>query len=108
MTTQPKVLQHGGPVPPAPYMTKKGECSDCRQKYIEAGDGNYKICPKCYAVLWHTDWAAEEKRLREMAATAARAMQRAAALRKAQKTTVEFRAEDLIVVAPTLSEPDVN
>lgn len=43
---------------PAPTLSG-GMCSDCRVPVMAAGDGEYRICPKCYAVLWHKDWAAE-------------------------------------------------
>ena len=94
-------------VPAAPYMLKNGTCSDCEQKFITAGNGDYKICPKCYAVLWHTDFGLEERRLRGIAAAAAKAMQQQTALKKAQKINVQFRAEDLVVSAPTLGVCDL-
>jgi len=30
-----------------------------------AGEGCYKVCPKCYCVLWHYDWFGKEKKLEE-------------------------------------------
>jgi hypothetical protein len=31
---------------------------------VVAGDGQLKVCPKCYAMLWHEDYSAEERRIR--------------------------------------------
>ena len=93
-------------------MTKDGKCSDCKRAYIEAGNGDYKICPKCHSVLWHTDWEADERRLRAVAAAAAKLYAEQAKQKrleeKAAKTNVELKAESLVVSAPILGEPDVT
>ena len=47
---------------PAPYLTSRGACSDCHIPGIAAGDGDIKICPRCYAMLWHRDYGAEQRR----------------------------------------------
>jgi NMD protein affecting ribosome stability and mRNA decay len=49
---------------PAPRLTKDGFCSDCQVRAVLAGEDELKVCPKCYAMLWHADWSAEEKRIR--------------------------------------------
>jgi hypothetical protein len=58
-------------IPPAPYLTGKGCCSDCKVEHVLAGGGDLKICPQCHALLWHTDWATEERRIKQAAAQAA-------------------------------------
>jgi len=43
-------------------------CSDCNVQFMWAGNHDFKICPECKAVLWHTDWSGAERRT--LAATA--------------------------------------
>jgi len=69
-------------VPPAPHMTSRGACSDCQIPAIIAGDGDMKICPRCYALLWRRDYSAEERLKRQEATRIAAA---AAAVRRAEK-----------------------
>lgn len=67
---------------PAPYLTSRGACSDCHIPGIAAGDGDIKICPRCYAMLWHRDYGAEQRREKQAAAAAAAA---AVEVRRAEK-----------------------
>ena len=63
-------------------MTSRGACSDCQIPAIIAGDGDMKICPRCYALLWRRDYSAEERLKRQEATRIAAA---AAAVRRAEK-----------------------
>ena len=47
-------------IAPAPHLTKLDRCSGCNVHAIEAADGDMKVCPVCFAVLWHRDYAAED------------------------------------------------
>ena len=98
----------------APHLTRKHTCSDCSVPAIEAGGGELTICPKCFGVLWHRDWSAEERQ-RKAAVAAANKAAREEALQYARAATQErlaarnrrrapivFRAEDLILSSPTL------
>jgi hypothetical protein len=76
----PPILKRA--IPPAPYLTSRGTCSDCHVPVVIAGDGDLKICPKCYGLLWHRDYAIEQRRARQAAAAAAAA---ATEVRRAQK-----------------------
>ena len=69
-------------IPPAPYLTSRGACSDCHVPAIIAGDGDLKICPRCYGLLWHRDYSGEERRKRQ---EAARLVTAAANIRRAEK-----------------------
>lgn len=41
---------------PAPFLTNADRCSDCRVQAISAAKDEMKVCPKCFAVLWHIDY----------------------------------------------------
>ena len=69
-------------IPPAPHLTSRGCCSDCDIPAILAGEGDLKICQRCYAVLWRRDYGAEQRRQRMEAQRLAAA---AAAIRRAEK-----------------------
>src|SRR5262245_30486140 len=71
-------------VPPAPHMTSRGACSDCHVPAVLAGGGDMKICPRCCAMLWHRDYAGEQRRQRQ---EAARLASEAANIRRAEKET---------------------
>jgi uncharacterized Zn finger protein (UPF0148 family) len=62
-------------VAPAPELLRE-RCSDCNVPAVSAGDGDLKVCPRCYAVLWQSSTKAEETRRvaeqRKLAAAAAR------------------------------------
>jgi hypothetical protein len=58
-------------VAPAPQLTKNGRCSACDVTAVKIADGDMKVCPVCYAMLWHADWGAEERRKRAEAAAKA-------------------------------------
>ena len=62
--------------PPAPRLTKDDCCSDCGVQSIWAGDGELKVCPKCWALLWHLDWGAAERRRLQLTASRWRARAR--------------------------------
>jgi hypothetical protein len=55
----------------APYLLM-GHCSDCGLEPIVCGDGDIKVCPKCYSLLWHRDFGEELRRKRLEAAEASR------------------------------------
>lgn len=65
-------------IAPAPHLMGNNRCSDCNVTAIWAGDHNYKVCPECYGVLWHTDWSSEERSVHraERLARAAREAER--------------------------------
>jgi len=73
-------------VPPAPEL-RFGLCTDCRVPPVIAGDGDLKVCPRCYAVLWHKDYTGEERRRRLEA-------QKLAAEREAQRRAVVKAAKE--------------
>ena len=72
------------PIPPAPHLTSRGICSDCRVPAVLAGNGDLKVCPRCHALLWHRDYMGEQRRLKQEAAKTAA---EAAAIRRAEKET---------------------
>lgn len=84
-------MKHDGPqdprpvlrpvIPLAPRLTSRGACSECHVPAVVAGDGDIKICPKCYAMLWHRDYIGEERQRRQEAARLAAS---AAAVRRAE------------------------
>ena len=49
-------------VAPAPHLTGKGRCSDCDVTAVIAAEGDVKVCPKCFGVLWKRDLEAERKK----------------------------------------------
>jgi hypothetical protein len=51
---------------PAPHLTKDGRCSDCSVQAVLAGGDELKVCPQCYALLWHVEWSVEERRQRHL------------------------------------------
>jgi len=69
-------------ISPAPHLTSRGACSDCHVPAILAGDGDLKVCSRCYSVLWHRDYTGEERRRRLEAAKLAAEV---AAFRRAEK-----------------------
>jgi hypothetical protein len=69
-------------IPPAPHLTSRGACSDCHVPAVVAAQGDMKVCPKCYAVLWRRDYTAEQRRAKQLAAAVAT---EAAAIRRAEK-----------------------
>jgi hypothetical protein len=70
------------PIPPAPHLTSRGACSECHIPAVVAGDGDMKVCPRCYAMLWHRDYASEQRLQRQ---EAARLAAQAAEIRRAEK-----------------------
>lgn len=46
----------------APYLTANDRCSACDQLAVSAGNDELKVCPHCYAVLWHHDYTEEARR----------------------------------------------
>jgi uncharacterized Zn finger protein (UPF0148 family) len=49
--------------PPAPHLTSDNRCSACNVRPMPL-DG-MKVCPNCYAMLWHADWATAERKRRD-------------------------------------------
>lgn len=78
-------------VPFEPRLSKSGLCSDCGVVAILADNGNMKICPRCYGVLWSRD---SEDHLRKKQAEATAAAARMAE-RRAFKTKLKAREEAL-------------
>jgi hypothetical protein len=62
---------------PAPYLTARDCCSACDKLAVNAGNDELKVCPRCYAVLWHCDYMEQDRRFR--------AAQRAALARERQE-----------------------
>ena len=81
-------------IPPAPKLFGQNHdlCSDCHVPFVWAGDENYKVCPKCYAVLWHTNWAYHEQVARERKRAEEK---RAAAKRAADREVADKRAAEI-------------
>lgn len=52
MTREPDIA-------PAPHLTPQGSCSECKVRATLV-NGEMKICPRCYALLWHRDWSQDE------------------------------------------------
>jgi hypothetical protein len=104
----------------APHLTRNKTCSDCREPAVEAGDGQLLVCPKCYGVLWHRDWGAEERKRKAEAAAAAKAareetMRLTREMNETRKvararlqTPIALKAEDLIISPPTLGTPGLD
>lgn len=85
--TQRNEPKHPDPIvrrvpPPAPYLTSRSTCSECHVPSVIAGNGDIKICPKCHALLWHRDYAAEQ---RQQKLKAEKIAAEAAAIRRAEK-----------------------
>jgi hypothetical protein len=57
---------------PAPHLTKVGRCSDCGVTAMPAANGDMKVCPHCYALLWARDYSEENRRRKEEERAAAR------------------------------------
>lgn len=57
---------------PAPHLTVGNLCSECHVRPVWAAGQDMKVCPNCYALLWHIDWDAEAKAQRAKAAEEAR------------------------------------
>jgi len=54
-------------IPRAPHLTIENTCSECRVRPMPSPAG--KVCPNCYALLWHEDYsAAERQRKHELTA----------------------------------------
>jgi hypothetical protein len=68
--------------PAAPEL-RRGLCSDCLIPPIVVADGDMRACPRCFAVLWHKDYAAELAQRKRQAEEAAR--KRAAEVRAAKE-----------------------
>ena len=76
---------------PAPYLMM-GLCSDCRVAPDLLAEGDLKVCPKCYALLWHRDFGADNRRRQIERAEAERT--RLAMLRKAKEELKARRRKD--------------
>lgn len=81
-------------VPPAPILTKSGCCSRCQVPAILAGDRDLKVCPQCYALLWHVDYSEEVRAKREAAAVLAAARKREADEARREVREQKKRAQD--------------
>jgi len=75
----------------APYLMM-GLCSDCRVAPDLLAGGDLKVCPECYALLWHRDFAVDNRRRQFERAEAERT--RLAMLRKAKEELRARRRKD--------------
>jgi hypothetical protein len=74
--------------PPAPHLTSDNLCSACRVRPLSLRGGDLKVCPSCYALLWHADWsAAENERKAQLN------LQRVAAGRERREANLRLRRE---------------
>ena len=39
--------------PAAPFLTAADLCSDCKAKPVMLDRGAMRVCPNCFALLWH-------------------------------------------------------
>jgi hypothetical protein len=88
MSEKPTPIYRRPQVPPAPYLTKHDLCSDCEVAAERAGDDELKVCPRCYALLWHRD-SPEDRRRRQAAAV--EVQKRAAAIQKRREEAAAKR-----------------
>jgi hypothetical protein len=49
----------GVAVAPAPYLDGRSMCSECHIRALTLANGELKVCPRCFAVLWHADYSEE-------------------------------------------------
>jgi hypothetical protein len=99
--------------PPAPTLLKNWSCSDCNVSSIVIAQGEMRVCPKCYALLWHIDYSTEAQARRSAEATA-RELERLEAkqlkhkeflLREARRKQLKFSAENLSTSSPVIEAP---
>jgi hypothetical protein len=110
-------------VSPAPILLKNWRCSECNVPSILIANGDLRICPRCYALLWHQDWSAEARKARSDAALAAeyarlevraqkedtrRELERQKRQRHAERTKIGLSAEGLITATPELGAPTLT
>lgn len=94
--------------PAAPFLKDNNRCSDCGVAAQTIANGEMKICPKCYGLLWRADQT--ESMLREAERTAKRLQQQSInalkrrelveARRIARKANAEKEAEQMGPPAP--------
>ena len=103
-------------VAPAPWMDHDERCSDCDVKAVPAGEGLYKVCPRCFGVLWAVDRSVEA-RAAKTAAVAAAAEARAEGLlikrenlerRQRLRPPRNLFAEDLDISSPEIGVPTLG
>ena len=46
--------------PAAPFLTAADLCSHCKVKPITLDGGAMRVCPNCFALLWHVNSGVEE------------------------------------------------
>jgi hypothetical protein len=91
--------------PPAAKLTDSGRCSDCGDKAIFAGDGELKVCPKCYSVLWHYDWETVRREAKKQAALEATKV-REEIFNASRKKPLRGRGVD--VSSPEIESPELR
>jgi hypothetical protein len=79
---------------PEPFLTSTECCSECKVPALAAGGGDLKVCPRCYAVLWHRDYTEEARRFRAAQRAAAIAYERQAQI--ARDAIIDDRIRMLI------------
>jgi hypothetical protein len=103
-------------VDPAPTMLKNWRCSACNVPSQVIADGEMRICPQCYALLWHQDYSAEARRAREAKALEAELARREGQRlkheeflkRQAQRLKLKLEAKSLTTSAPKIGAPEMN
>ena len=103
-------------VDPAPWMDHDERCSDCGVKAVPAGEGLYKVCPRCFSVLWSLDRSAEHRAARAAAQAAAIDARAEAAIRRKEiferkqrlRPPRHLYAEDLDVSSPEIGAPTLG
>ena len=79
---------------PAAYM-RGGLCSECLLEPLLCGEGDLKVCPRCYTLLWHKDFAAQLRR--ELVQKVAQEKARALQLRKAKEGKLREQAYTVLL-----------
>lgn len=80
----------------APYLTKGDCCSACKVKAVSAADGEMKVCPQCFALLWSRDYSTERREALAKAREVAREESRQKGLLRA-----ELKEKRRLMDAPT-------
>ena len=85
--------------PAAPFLTSDNRCSACNIRPMPSPAG--KVCPNCYALLYHEDWGAAERKRKEELNAQARAVEqeRRDIKRKMQAEAAEARKQFRIRLA---------
>ena len=87
--------------PAAPFLTAADLCSDCKVKPVTLDRGAMRVCPNCFALLWHANSGTEESRraaarklLVDRAEAASRERTRRAELRTAMRLGLAINKDE--------------